>query len=507
LSLSLLSITGLHKRYAVPVLRGVNLEVAQGEVHALVGANGAGKTTLCNIICGITAADSGTMRFSGNQYLPPSVNDAEACGIRIVMQELNLIDNLSVAENLYFGSLPTHCGLINFKQLFDDASVVLAEMGMDNIDPRTPLRDLGIGQQQLIEINRELIHPCKLLILDEPTAALTDPQIELLFAKIESLKANGTAVIYVSHRMDEIQRIADRISVFRDGETVLSCAVTDISTQEIVRQMADDPVKTPFDRRTDKKTATALKVRGLCTNDLLRDVNLDIRFGEILGIAGLMGSGRTELLRAIYAADELSAGSVYSNDSAVPLLFKTPVDAVAHGIGLIPEDRKRQGLLLQQNVKSNVTLSSLRRFNQFAGWIDIGEEQDAVENYRRSLDIKCDDIHQVVGQLSGGNQQKISIARWLMRDCRILLFDEPTRGIDIHAKTAIYELMGRLADAGKAVVIVSSESRELADLCDRIAVMSSGQLAATFERGEWTAEKIMKASFSAFVNDSEAVKI
>jgi ribose transport system ATP-binding protein len=504
LNTPLLSISGLHKRYAVPVLRGVELEIARGEVHALVGANGAGKTTLCNIISGITAADSGSMRFSGGAYKPASVRNAEACGIRIVMQELNLIDNLSVAENLYFGSLPTYGGLIDRRQLFDDAKVLLDEMGMDNIDPRAPLHSLGIGQQQLIEIGRELIHPCKLLILDEPTAALTDPQIELLFAKIESLKANGTALIYVSHRMEEIRRIADRISVFRDGESVLSCAVSDVSTQEIVRQMSEDPVSTPADRRNDAKMTTALKIRGLCTSSLLRDIDLKVNFGEILGIAGLMGSGRTELLRAIYAADEFSAGSICSGDSSVPLSLKSPIDAVAHGIGLIPEDRKRQGLLVQQSVKSNIALSSLKFFSQFFGWIDTGKEHVAVESYRGSLAIKCDDIHQAVGQLSGGNQQKTIIARCLMRDSRILLFDEPTRGIDIHAKTAIYELLGRLADSGKAVVIVSSESRELTDLCDRIAVMSNGRLAATFRRGEWTAEKIMEASFSAFVNEDAA---
>ncbi len=498
----LLSITGLHKRYAVPVLRGVDLEVAKGEVHALVGANGAGKTTLCNIICGITAADSGMIRFSGSKHVLASVNDAKACGIRIVMQELNLIDNLSVAENLYFRSLPTKRGLIDRKQLLDDAKVLLGEMGMDNIDPRVPLRSLGIGQQQLIEINRELIHPCKLLILDEPTAALTDPQIELLFARIESLKANGTSVIYVSHRMEEIRRIADRISVFKDGVSVLSSAVADVSTQEIVRQMAEDPLKTPSERRTDRKMTTALKIRGLCTSNLLRDINLDIRYGEILGIAGLMGSGRTELLRAIYAADQLSAGGVWSGESSTPLSLKSPMDAVGHGIGLIPEDRRQQGLLLQQTVKSNVSLSSLRFFSQLAGWINVGKEQDAVEDYCRSLDIKFDGIHQGVGQLSGGNQQKVVIARWLMCDSRILLFDEPTRGIDIHAKTAIYELLRGLADSGKAVVVVSSESRELTDLCDRIAVMSNGQLAATFKHDKWTAEKIMQASFSAFVNEN-----
>jgi ribose transport system ATP-binding protein len=292
--------------------------------------------------------------------------------------------------------------------------------------------------------------------------------------------------------------------VFKDGETVLSAAVTDVSTQEIVRQMAGDPESTPLDRRTDKKVANALKIRGLCTNSLLRDIDLDIHFGEILGIAGLMGSGRTELLRAIYAADELSAGCISASESSTPLSFKSPIDAVAHSIGLIPEDRKRHGLLVQQTVKTNVSLSSLRQFSQLCGWIDNRNEQNAVEDYRRSLDIKCDDIHQVVGQLSGGNQQKAVIARWLMRDCRILLFDEPTRGIDIHTKTAIYELLRRLADSGKAVVIVSSESRELTDLCDRIAVMSNGHLAATFKRDEWTAEKIMEASFSAFVNEDVA---
>ncbi|MFK8050684.1 MAG: sugar ABC transporter ATP-binding protein [Halioglobus sp.] len=500
----LLSISGLHKRYAVPVLRGVDLEIAKGEVHALVGANGAGKTTLCNIICGISAADSGSMCFSGSEHAPVSVNDAEASGIRIVMQELNLIDNLSVAENLYFRSLPTtYGGLIDFGQLFEDATILLADMGMDDIDPRTPVHTLGIGQRQLIEISRQLIHPCKLLILDEPTAALTDPQIELLFAKIESLKASGAGIIYVSHRMEEIRHIADRVSVFKDGETVLSTAVADISTQEIVRRMADAPVDTPHDRCNNRQLATALKIRGLCTPDVLRDINLDIRFGEILGIAGLMGSGRTELLRSIFAADELSAGAIFSNDGSEPLSLNSPIDAVAHGIGLIPEDRKQQGLLLQQSLKSNVTLPSLSYFCHPAGWIATAKEDDAVESFRKSLDVKCEDIHQQVGQLSGGNQQKVVIARWLMCDSRILLFDEPTRGIDIHAKTAIYQLLGEFADAGKAVVIVSSESRELTDLCDRIAVMSNGKLAATFKRGEWTAEKIVEASFSAFVTGSE----
>jgi len=480
-------------------LRGINLEVEKGEVHALVGANGAGKSTLCNIVCGITDADSnsGDMQFSQCKHAPLSRKDAEAAGIRIVMQELNLIDDLSVAENLYFGALPKKRGLVDFKTLYADAREMFGEMGLNNVDPRVPLRELGVGQQQLIEIGRELLHPCKLLILDEPTAALTDPQIELLFEKIESLRAGGTSVIYVSHRMGEIRRIADRVSVLRDGESVSTSAVADISVDEIVRQMAEEPVRA-FDRRNDKHVSTALKVRDLSTRELLRDIKLDIYFGEILGIAGLMGSGRTELLRAIFAADETSAGYIQLGNSSEQLSLKSPVDAVAHGIGLVPEDRKQQGLLLQQAVKSNITLPSLHLFRKFAGWIDVRGEQEAAEKCRRSLDIKCEGIDHLVGQLSGGNQQKVSIARWLVRDCRILLFDEPTRGIDIHAKTAIYALLDELAEQGKAVVVVSSESRELTDLCDRIAVMSNGQVAATFRRGEWTAEKMMAASFSGY---------
>jgi len=444
------------------------------------------------------------MQMSGEVYVPTSMKDAESAGIRIVMQEFKLIGNLSVAENLFFRSLPQRRGLIDFKSMFDDANVVLRDMGMAAIDPRVPLRSLGIGQQQLIEITRELIQPCRLLILDEPTAALTDPQTELLFEKIESLRAAGTTIIYISHRVDEIRRIADRVSVLRDGETVISASVADISTDEMVRWMADKLVKSQVERRVGNQRSTALVVHKLGTTDLLKNINLDIRFGEILGIAGLAGSGRTELLRAIYGADKIDSGCIRSGATLEPITLRSPMDAVAHGIGLIPEDRKQQGLLLEQSVKVNVTLSSLHLFSRLGGWVETSAEQDAVESHRKSLDIKCDDILQVVKQLSGGNQQKVSIARWLLRDCRILLFDEPTRGIDIHTKTAIYNLLIDLAEQGKAIVIVSSESRELTDLCDRIAVMSNGQLSATFDRGEWTAEKIMAASFSAYVNDNAA---
>ena len=499
-----MSITGLHKSYAVPVLRGVDFDLDAGEIHALVGANGAGKTTLCNIIGGLTPFDSGKMAIRGSPHAPISVRDSEAAGISFVMQELNLIDNLSIGENLYFSALPERRGLIDFERLFDDSRDVLRSIGLDGLDPRLKIHTLGVGQQQLIEIARVLIKPCGVLMLDEPTAALTDPQIEILFEKLGQLKAAGTGIIYVSHRMNEIGRIADRITVLRDGKTVNTSVMEGLATDEIMRMMAGGSMPADFERADAAEKSIAVKVRGLSTRQLLRDINLDIRYGEILGVAGLIGSGRTELLRAIFGADKADSGYLQLGENRDHILFGSPEDAVSHGIGLIPEDRKQQGLLLSQPISSNVTLASLNKFLLPLGWIDTKKEQSAVEKFRESLDIKCTDILQPVLELSGGNQQKVSIAKWVMKDCRILLFDEPTRGIDIPTKEAIYRLLYGLASEGKAIVIVSSESRELTTICDRIAVLSNGYLADVFDRGEWTAEKIMAAAFSTYTEEDAA---
>jgi ribose transport system ATP-binding protein len=496
--------SGLCKSYAVPVLRGVDFELAAGEVHALVGANGAGKTTLCNVISGLTPFDSGKMTFAGERHQPDSLSEAEDGGIGIVMQELNLIDNLSVGENLFFFELPTRHALVDFRRLFAKSREVLDSIGLEHVDPRQMVGTLGVGHQQLIEIARVLNRPRRVLILDEPTAALTDPQIELLFEKIGELKSQGTGIIYVSHRMKEIARIADRITVLRDGRTIGTSATADVTVDDLIRKMAGRSASGSVERQERSPASRAIKVRGLNTPDLLRDVDLDIRYGEILGVAGLIGSGRTELLRAIFGADRIESGSIRLDKSQEDVVFRSPHDAVAHGIGLIPEDRKRQGLLLNQDVVSNVTLPSLPNFRRVMGWIDRGKENRAVEDYRRSLDIRCTGINQVVKELSGGNQQKVSIARWLMKDCDVLLFDEPTRGIDIQSKEAVYELLYQLASQGKAIVVVSSESHELTTICDRIAVLSNGHLAGVFNRDEWTAEMLMAASFSAYTGTRAA---
>ena len=502
MSRPLLSVSALHKRYAVPVLRGVNFDVAAGQVHALVGANGAGKTTLCRIICGLTPHDAGTMQVQGQAYEPESVVDAEEHGVRIVMQEPHLIDNLSIGENLYFAAMPTRRGMIDFQRLFDDSRGALDAIGLSGLDPRQKVGSLGMGQRQLIEIARVLIRPCKVLILDEPTAALTDPQIDLLFEKIATLKSQGTGIIYVSHRISEFKRIADTITVLKDGKTVDTSRVADLKTNQIVQLMAGRLDRENRGPPAPSKTAVALRVRNLDSGNLLRDINLDIRCGEILGIAGLIGAGRTELLRAIFGADRIDNGYLNVGEDEERHVFESPEDAIAHGISLIPEDRERQGLLLSQSITSNVSLASQQNFRRLFGCIDSKEEQQAVQTYRRRLEIDCTGISQPVAELSGGNQQKVIISRWLMKDCRVLLFDEPTRGIDVRTREAIYELLYDLAARGKAIVVVSSEIRELTTICNRIAVLSNGRLVADFRRNEWSAEKIMAASFSAYTDDA-----
>ena len=502
MSAKLLSVSDLHKHYAVPVLQGVNFDVAPGQVHALVGANGAGKTTLCRIICGLTPHHAGNMQIEGIAYHPESVVDAEDHGVRIVMQEPHLIDTLSIGENLFFSELPTRRGVIDFDHLYDHSRQALESIGLRGLDPKQNVGSLGIGQRQLIEIARVLIHPCKILILDEPTAALTDPQIDLLFEKIEELKVQGTGIIYVSHRISEFKRIADDITVLKNGQSVSTSRVADLNADEIVRLMAGN-LEQGQQQAIFPDISPAIRVRNL-SDSLLNDINLDIHYGEILGVAGLIGSGRTELLRAIFGADRIDAGYLMLEDCDDQLIFESPQEGIRHGIGLIPEDRGRQGLLQDRSITSNMSLASMQTFRQTLGWIDKEKEQTSVEAYRQKLKIDCTGVSQSVSELSGGNQQKVIISRWLMKDCKVLLFDEPTRGIDIQTREAIYRLVHDLATQGKAIVIVSSEIRELTTICDRIAVLSNGELTADFQRDEWSAEKIIAASFSAYTDDAAA---
>jgi ribose transport system ATP-binding protein len=400
----------------------------------------------------------------------------------------------------------------------------LARVGLEGLDPATPAGGLGVGQQQLVELAGALARNCRILILDEPTAALTEPETERLFDNLRRLQAAGVGIIYISHRMDEICRIAGRITVLRDGRRIATHerggdgsspqAVNSSpgwgravpTPAALIREMVGHDLPA---RRAGKapasgaaapdREAAALRVRGLCAGARVRDVTFDVRHGEILGLAGLIGSGRTETLRAIFGADAKQAGEVFVGTSPQPVAIGQPADAVRAGLGMVPEDRKQDGLLMAQSVRVNTTLATLSRHVRGL-WLDRSAETRTTDFLCRRLAVNCASSEQAVGELSGGNQQKIVIARWLARDCRVLLFDEPTRGIDVAAKETIYQLLRDLAAEGKGVLVVSSELNELMELCDRILVMSAGRIAAEFLPGEWTQEKITQAAFSGFLD-------
>ncbi len=485
--------TGLGKSYAVPVLSGIDFECLPGEVHALIGANGAGKSTLAKILCGLVRPDTGAMKLDGRGYAPAGKTDAEAAGIHIVHQELNLIGTLSVAENLFLARLPRRAGVIDRARLRRDAREALARVDLADLDPDTPVGALGVGVRQQIEIAGALAQNCRLLILDEPTAALMDPQIERLFGHIRRLRAADVSLVYISHRMDEIRRIADRVSVLRDGRLVATRPAADLAPDEAVRLMAGRDVEACT---TAPRTPgpVRLRVEGLTRGAAVRDVSFEARAGEILGIAGLVGSGRTELLRAIFGADRADAGGV-AVGGAPARRFGAPREAVAAGLAMIPEDRKEHGLLLPRPIRVNATLARLSAFRLRGGRIDRRAEARAVRASGESMDLRCNGPEQPVAELSGGNQQKVLIARWLMRDAEVYLFDEPTRGIDVAAKATVYRLLDDLARRGKACVVVSSEMEELMALCDRIAVLSAGRLVRTFARGGWSHERLLAAAF------------
>lgn len=500
----LLAVSGLWKSYAAPVLLEVGFDLRAGEVHALVGENGAGKSTLARIMAGLTTADAGHLTLRGQPYAPRSKADAERHGVRMVMQELNLIGNLTVAESIFIERLPHRWGWIDYARLERDTRAVLARVGLAELDPGRLVKTLGVGQQQLVEIAAGLSRQCDVLILDEPTAALTDPEIERLFAQIAQLKAAGTGIVYISHRLEEIQQIGDRVSVLRDGRMVATRATAGLTLEAMVRLMVGRDLGEVIHRVSRPPGPVALRVEGLRCKPLVQDVSFSLHQGEILGFAGLMGSGRTETMRAIFAADRPEAGALFLRGSDRPTRVRSPREAVRHGLALLTENRKEQGLWLPLPIRANVTLMCLQQLSRFGGWLQPGLELDQARHWTGKLAVRSAGLEQAVRELSGGNQQKVVIARWLFRNCDILIFDEPTRGIDVGAKFEIYRLLNDLANQGKAILMVSSDLKELLGLCDRIAVMSAGRIAAVFARGEWTQDNIMTAALSGYLKETVA---
>ena len=485
-----ITIRSLQKSYVpgVPVLRDFDFDLAEGEVHALVGSNGAGKSTLAKILTGLTPASGGKIDYHGRSHE----------SVVMVLQDLNIIPTLTVAENLFLKNLPHRAGVISHQKLHDSAGRALQRVGLGNMDQGRPASELGVGQQQLVEIASALEKESSVLILDEPTAALTGPEIELLFENVRALRKEGVAIVYISHRMDEIAAICDRVTVMRDGERVATHQVSDVDTKQLVREMAGDDIAV----RTGTKASVGvggvgLAVENLVTDDTLKGVCFEARRGEVLGISGLIGSGRTETLRAIFGVDPRSEGSMFLGPDRVPFSPTNPKQAVAAGLALVPEDRKVDGLLLPLSITDNTVLAMRH------DWLkDDASDRDAADEACQKLAVKCDSLDQKVGDLSGGNQQKIVIARWLLRDCDVFLFDEPTRGIDVAAKETIYELLDELAGAGKTIVVVSSDLTELMSICHRIVVMSDGQVMGDFLPDSWSREALTGAAFTGYQNQA-----
>jgi ribose transport system ATP-binding protein len=488
----LLRLEGISKSFpGVQALANVHLDLSAGEVHAVVGENGAGKSTLMKILAGIHKQDAGTIYLDGRAADIDSPHTAQTLGISIIHQELSLMPDLTIAENIYIGR-ERRRGLgffVDDKDLNRRAGELFDRLGI-SLNPRTRVGTLLVAQQQVVEIAKALSFDARILIMDEPTAALTESETETLFGLIADLKRRGTGVIYISHRLEELKAVSDRVTVLRDGEYIDTMPTPDVELRQIIslmvgRQISD--ITRPAPAAADRPTV--LEVSGLSTRSLLRDVGFELRQGEILGFAGLMGAGRTEVARAICGADKIDHGEIRLRGR--PVKIKSPADAARLGIGYLSEDRKRFGLMLDQDVSFNILISSLADHANRFGFVREQHARQTSLKFVDAMKIKTPSIQQRTKNLSGGNQQKVVIAKWLAKNCDILIFDEPTRGIDVGAKEEVYELLEALADQGKAIIMISSELPEILRLAHRIVVMCEGRVTGTLDNADADQEIVM----------------
>ena len=487
----LLRLEGITKEFpGVLALSGVSFDLRRGEVHALCGENGAGKSTLMKIISGVYQPTRGTMVYKGKIHQFAAPLESEAAGIAIIHQELNLVPHLSVAENIYLAREPRRGPFVDRRKLRADAKRCIDRLGV-SIDAETPVRNLSVAQCQMVEIAKALSLNAEVLIMDEPTSSLTEQETRLLFKVIRDLKAAGVGIIYISHRLDEMAAIVDRVTVLRDGRYIATDDFENTTVNDIVAKMVGRSLEEKFPERTSAPSQEVIfSVSGLARTGVLSDVSFSLRRGEILGFAGLMGAGRTEVARAIFGADPLDTGTITLHGET--LKIQSPRDAISAGLAYLSEDRKAQGLAVKMPVDANMTLANMKDVSNRFGLIDFARHDKVAKEYVQLLDIRTPSIKQPVRLLSGGNQQKIIIGKWLFRKPKVMFFDEPTRGIDVGAKFAIYKIMDELAAEGIGVVLISSELPEVLGMTDRVAVFHGGRITGVLETRNTDQEEIMR---------------
>lgn len=479
------------KRFpGVLALDQAQLYLRPGEVHCLIGENGAGKSTMMKILAGAQGMDSGQILLDGEPITIASPHHAQELGISMIYQEFNLSPYLSVAENIFLGREPRigRSPFIDWKRMYGEAREILGRIRVE-LDVKRPVNELSVAQQQMVEIAKALSVNAKIIVMDEPSATLTDHELTSLFDLIRTLRRQGIGLIYISHRLEEVFEIGNRVTVMRDGKYVATKDVCDLTREDIIKMMVGRELTEEYPKQFFDLGQERLRVEGLSREGAFRDVSFSLRTGEIVGLTGLVGAGRTEVARAIFGADRKTAGTVYLDGQ--PIEVRSPQDAIRHGIGLLTEDRKNQGLVLGMTVRENTTLANLRALVR-GPFIDRKREREVAQGYVRDLQIKTPTIEQTAQNLSGGNQQKVVLAKWLFTESKVLIFDEPTRGIDVGAKAEIFKLMNALVERGVVVLMISSELPEVLGMCDRIMVMHEGRLAGELMRNEATQEAIMK---------------
>ncbi|HCT91496.1 MAG TPA: D-xylose ABC transporter ATP-binding protein [Lachnospiraceae bacterium] len=485
---SILELNHITKRYpGVVALDDVSVSFEQGEVHALLGENGAGKSTLIKILAGAISPDEGTVHMDGEALVNITPALSTRKGIGVIYQEFTLVPTLSVAENMFLGKEYRKGAFLDKKAMIEKAKEVLKELDVE-IDPSVPVRQLSVAYQQIVEISKTLVNDVRVLVMDEPTAPLTNAEVESLFRLVKRLVANGVTILFISHRMEELFQIADRVTILRDGRYIKTLNMEKTTSGELISLMVGRSIDEQYPARESNIGETVLEVRNLCAGNFIRDVSFSVRAGEIVGLSGLIGAGRTELVRAIYGADPMTGGEVWLNGKRVEL--KSPAVSIAQGVALLPESRKEQGLVLKMSIADNLIMSTAKRLSQ---WIFLKKAQCAqiVADYIAMLRIKTPSSAQKVVNLSGGNQQKVVIGKFLAASPSLIFFDEPTRGIDVGAKHEIYQLMNKLVAEGKAIIMISSELPEILGMSDRVLVMHEGKLVAELDRSEATQERIM----------------